>query len=76
MVYIACCGAVGIVKCAPFSPRVARNSAHAQTGCTRPSFSPSRLKEKLGPGNEASKLANGVKPPVSLVRFYMVKYIL
>ncbi len=28
--------------------------AHAQTVCTRPSFSPSRLKEKLGPGNEAS----------------------
>ncbi len=27
--------------------------AHAQTVCTRPSFSLSRLKEKLGPGNEA-----------------------
>ncbi len=32
----------------PFSPRVARNSAHAQTVCTRPSFSPSRFKRKTG----------------------------
>ncbi len=39
-----------------FSPRVTRNSVHAQTMYTRPSFSPSRLKEKLGPGNEVKTL--------------------
>ncbi len=42
----------------PFSPRVARNLAHAQTVCTRPSFSPSRLKEKLDLG---TRLATDIK---------------
>ncbi len=40
--------------------------------CIRPSFSPSRLKEKLGPGNETRKHDNPGMTFVKLLRFSLV----